>query len=114
MENARLITETREALEQQTATAEVLRVISNSPADLQPTFDAIATAAATLCDAANCAVFRFDGSLIHLTAQYGLTAAQLATLSSTFPLPPGFGSVTTRAIMTRMVVHVPDLAGDAE
>src|SRR5204863_386404 len=79
MENARLITETREALEQQTATAEVLRVISSSPTDLQPTFDAIATAAATLCDASNSAVFRFDGSLIHLSAQYGLTAAQLGT-----------------------------------
>jgi GAF domain-containing protein len=114
MENARLLTETREALEKQTATAEVLQVINSSPGELAPVFEAIATAATPLCDAANCAVFRFDGSLIHLTAQYGLTAAQLGTLRDTFPLPPGRGSVTARAIMTRQVVHVPDLTADVE
>src|SRR5215813_13673949 len=73
MENARLITETREALERQTATAEILRVISSSPTDVQPTFDAIAASASTLCDAANACIFRFDGSLIHFVAHYGLT-----------------------------------------
>jgi GAF domain-containing protein len=114
IENARLITETREALEQQTATAEVLGVINSSPGDLTPVFEAIAAAAATLCDAANCAVFRFDGSLIHLAAQYGLTAAQLGTLRDTFPLAPGRGSITARAIMTRQVAHVPDLTADVE
>jgi GAF domain-containing protein len=114
MENARLITETQEALDQQTATAEVLGVINSSPGDLTPVFEAIAAAAATLCDAANCAVFRFDGSLIHLVAQYGLAAAQLDTLRDTFPLAPGRGSVTARAIMTRQVAHVPDLTADAE
>jgi GAF domain-containing protein len=114
MENARLITETQEALDQQTATAEVLGVINSSPGDLTPVFEAIAAAAATLCDAANCAVFRFDGSLIHLAAQFGLTAAQLGTLRDTFPLAPDRGSVTARAIMTRQVAHVPDLIADVE
>jgi len=114
IENARLLTETREALEKQTATAEVLRVINSSSGELAPVFEAIASAAAPLCDAANSAVFRFDGSLIHLTAQYGLTAAQLDTLRDTFPLAPGRGSVTARAIMTGQVVHVPDLATDVE
>ena len=114
IENARLLTETREALEKQIATAEVLGVINSSSGELAPVFEAIASAAAPLCDAANSAVFRFDGSLIHLTAQYGLTAAQLDTLRDTFPLAPGRGSVTARAIMTGQVVHVPDLATDVE
>src|SRR5271156_6541427 len=103
-----------EALARETAAAEVLGIINASSGELAPVLEAIATAAATLCDAANCAVFRFDGSLIHLTAQYGLTAAQLGTLRNTFPLPPGRGSVTARAITTRQVVHVPDLAADVE
>src|SRR5205085_7910766 len=73
MENARLITETQEALEQQTATAEILRIISGSPTDVQPTFKAIAARATTLCDAISGGVFQFDGDLIHLVAQYGWT-----------------------------------------
>ena len=114
MENARLLGDTREAFEQQTATVEVLRVISSSPADAQPTFDAIAAAAVKLCDAASGVVFRFDGSLIHFAAQHGLTTAQLDALRTTFPLAPGRNSITARAIMTRQVVHVPDLAADPE
>jgi GAF domain-containing protein len=71
MENARLLTETRDALEKQTAMAEILRVISASPTDVQPTFDAIAASAVRICDAANGGIFRFDGSLIHFAAHHG-------------------------------------------
>src|SRR5262249_31017961 len=63
-----------EALEQQTATAEILRVISSSPTDVQPVFDTIAARATRLCDARECAVFRFDGELIHLVAQADTSA----------------------------------------
>ena len=114
MENARLLTETREALEKQTATAEILSVISSSPTDAQPTFEAIAARAAILCGAVNAAVFRFDGSLIHMGAMYGVTEAEREASDSVFPLPPGRSSATTRAIESREVVHIPDTKADPE
>jgi PAS domain S-box-containing protein len=114
MENARLLTETREALERQTATAEILRVISSSPTDVQPTFDAIAAAATTLCGAISGGVMRFDGRLIHFVAHHGWTDAELEAVRSVFPLPPGRGSITARAILTRAVAHVADMTADPE
>ena len=114
MENARLLTEQREALERQTATAEILRVISTSPTDVQPTFDAIAAAATTLSGAVSGGIFRFDGSLIHFVAHHGLTAAELDAVRGVFPLPPGRGSLTARAMLTRQVVHVADMTADPE
>src|SRR5207302_10157961 len=77
IENARLFNETREALERQTATGEILKVISSSPTDVQPVFDAIATNAARLSDAVNGLVIRFDGDLLHIVAQYNVDAERL-------------------------------------
>jgi GAF domain-containing protein/nitrogen-specific signal transduction histidine kinase len=114
MENARLLTETREALEKQTATAEILRVISGSPTDLQPTFDAIASNATILSGAEAGGVFRFDGSLIHFVAQHGYAADVLEAIQRDFPIPPGRHSTTARAILTREVAHIPDAAADPE
>src|SRR6266536_1810447 len=65
--------ELSDALEQQTATSEILRVISSSPTDVQPVFDMIAQSAARLCKAQFCHVFRFDGELMHFAASHGLT-----------------------------------------
>jgi signal transduction histidine kinase len=121
IENVRLFDEVQartrdlgESLEQQTATSEVLRVISSSPTDVQPTFEAIAESARQLCDAANAMVFRFDGEFIHLAAYDNLEPEQLAAIRSVFPIRPGRESITARAILTCAIVHVHDRRDDPE
>ncbi len=101
-----------EALEQQTATVEVLRVISSSPTNVQPVFDTIASSAVRLCGARIATVFHFDGELIHIIAHHGYTPEALALRRGLFPAPPHAGSVTGRAILNRGVVHVEDALAD--
>ena len=119
IENVRLFQELEarnhdlsEALEQQTATTEILRVISSSPTDIQPTFDAIAAAAVRLCEANEGTVFRFDGSLIHMVAHFG-GGPESEALRRVFPTPPGRGTITGRAVLTGSVVQA-DIAADPE
>src|SRR5439155_20414426 len=99
----------KETLEQQTATSEILRVISRSPGDVQPVFDAIAANAARLCDAVNGLVIRFDGRLLHLAAHYNVDPERLAAVRQSYPRPPSRGALSGRAVLMRAVVHVPDV-----
>ena len=86
IENVRLFNETKEALERQTATTEVLKVISESPTDVQPVFDIIAERAARLTSAGYGWVFRFDGEQIHVASSFGVNAHGLQVVRESFPM----------------------------
>src|SRR5262249_37912716 len=103
-----------ESLEQQTATGEILDVISRSPTDLQPVFHAIAERAVRLCGALFGSVYRFDGELIHMVADSNSPLEGLEASRQLFPARPGRGLFTGRAILERTVVHVPDIERDPE
>jgi signal transduction histidine kinase len=106
--------EVTEALERQTATGEVLRVISTSPTDVQPVFDMIAKNAVHLCDGQFSGVFRFDGEFVHLIAHQGLTTEGAEVYQKAFPRPPGRDSAIGRAILKRAIEHIPDVQADPE
>jgi GAF domain-containing protein/CheY-like chemotaxis protein len=116
IENARLFNETREALEHQTATAEILKVISASPIDVQPVFEAIAERAVTLCEAQTGGVTRFDGERLHLVAYHGLTPEATAAMRDAFPKaqPPDRGTLSGRAVLERRPVQVADVLADPD
>ena len=129
IENARLLSELQErnealtqahaqvseALEQQTATSEILKVIASSPTDTQPVFDAIAESAARLCEAVTTTVFRFDGELIHLAAAHrNVDPARLDALRVVYPRRPSRESVAGRVIMAGAVVRIADVTEDPE
>ena len=119
IENVRLFqelearnTDITESLEQQTATSEVLRVISSSPSDLQPVFDMIAKSSRQLCHGNFTGVFKFDGELIHLVGQDGLTPDGVEAYKRIWPNPPDEASAMGRAILRRSIAHIPDVDAD--
>src|SRR5436190_18348574 len=115
-EKDRALTEARaqvtETLEQQTATAEILRVISSSPTDVQPVFDAIAEAAMRLCGAHSSLVTRFDGELLHLIAQADISPEGREAVRDVYPRRPDRGFASGRSVLTRAIVQIPDLRAD--
>ncbi|HJV57076.1 MAG TPA: GAF domain-containing protein, partial [Methylomirabilota bacterium] len=120
IENVRLFRELEvrnrdltETLEQQTATGEILRVISSSPTDIQPVFDIIAESAVRLCGAEVSVVTRWDGDLIHVGAIFGSDAEGVAALRRTFPMRPGPAGGAARVIHERAIVHIPDVLADS-
>jgi signal transduction histidine kinase len=114
IENARLLNELRESLEQQTATSEVLKVISSSPADIQPVLDIIGERAEKLCDAEISIVSIVDGDLIRLASSHGVAEAGVDALRRNFPMRLTDETVTARAIRTRSVCHVADVLSDPQ
>ena len=113
-ETARFSQELMEAREQQAATADVLRVISRSPADVQPVFDMIAESAARLCDGLFCFVYRFDGQLLHFVAHHSLTPEVLEMNRRAYPAPPSRKSAAARAVLEGGFVQIPDIHADPD
>src|SRR5262249_12153909 len=113
IENVRLFkelearnTDLTEALEQQTATSEILGVISSSPTDVQPVLDAVAEAAARLCGATDAIVRRVDDDVLRLWAHYGPIV--LASAADEIRLSPGWP--IARAVIDRRTIHIHDVA----
>src|SRR5215469_5538234 len=113
-EVARLTREVNEAREQQVATADVLKVISRSPTDVQPVFDMIAESARRLCDGQFCFVYRFDGQLLHFVAHHSVTPEVLEMNRRAYPAPPSRRSAAARAILERGFVQIPDIKADPD
>jgi GAF domain-containing protein len=109
IENVRLFKETKEALEQQTATSEILKVIASSPTDVQPVFDAIARHAVALCDGVGGMVVRYDGAVMRLAAFHNVSAKAWELHQTEYPRPPDWTAPLGAAIVDRTIVHVPNL-----
>ena len=104
-----------EALEQQTATAEILNVISSLPADVKPVFDTIIRNFVLLCGGGFGGIYTFDGKLVHFAGAYGFTPEQVAETKAKYPVRVDDPSVlSARAILARAPVHIQDIMSDAQ
>ena len=109
LQNARLFDETRQTLRRLTATSEVLRAIARSPTSTTPVFETIAERAIALCGADYGFVFTFDGEMIRIGCNVGISDQGMEAMASHFPMRPGGHSITARVVAEGAVVNVADL-----
>ncbi|HKJ37784.1 MAG TPA: GAF domain-containing protein, partial [Anaerolineales bacterium] len=109
VQNSQLFADTNETLEQQKATSDILRVIAESPTDIQPVLDVISEHTLKLCGANLSAVYLTDGSTIQMTAVRGFNQAAMETIQQEYPRPlDRDGGYSARSILDKSIVHIPD------
>ncbi|HEV2978724.1 MAG TPA: GAF domain-containing protein [Casimicrobiaceae bacterium] len=113
IDNVRLFNETKEALEQQTATSEMLSAISRTTFELDPVLKALIENATRLCKADKGFVFIRDGDVYRVTANYGAPSQHLEFMRA-HPIKAGMGTLVARTVMTRQIVHIDDAETDPE
>ena len=106
--------ELSEVLERQTATSEVLRVISTSPTDVQPVFEMIVRNAVSLCGSLFANVFRFDGELLHFVTSHNVGPSYVELLRVKYPMRPNSSQVSGRVLLTKSVVRLEDVLTDPD